>query len=109
MTLNPHNRRRVTAAIDLLQLVSGDLQFVLNNLAPRGVPAAGVATLLRNSRTVDTLERSIAELHAILDHPPGVGSAQLLRAVLDPLGAVDAEPEPGLADAAVGHGSSAAR
>ena len=109
MILNPRNRNRVTAAIDLLQLVSDDLQFVLNNLAPRGVPAAGVGTLLRYSRTVDTIERNIAELHAILDRPPGVGGQERLRALPDSFRDLDAKSESGLGGAAAGDGSAAAR
>lgn len=109
MILNSRNRKRITAAIDLLQLVSDDLQFVLDNLAPRGIPAAAVGTMLRYSRTVDTFERNVAELQSILDHPPSLGAAQSLRAVPDPLSAMDAEPEPGLANAAAGSSSRAAR
>ena len=111
MITDPRNRQLVRRAIDALQLVADSYQAQTNYLA------AHVTTLrhrdwpgrlLKTARTTDTLERILSELHGLADHPPGLGGPQQLRALPDPPGQLDCQPQPGLAVAAAGDSGSIA-
>ena len=104
MINDPRNRERIRRAIDALQLVADSYQAHVNYLAAlhgTNRPASNwPGQLLKTARTTDTLERVLGELHGVLDHPPGLGGAQQLRALPDHPGQLDSQPQLGLAVAA---------
>jgi hypothetical protein len=109
---DPRNRERIRRAIEALQLVGDDYQAHTNYLASLHVTSSSnhnwPGQLLKTSRTTDTIERVLGELHGLLDHPPGVGGAQHLRPVPDPPRELDGQPQPRLAVAAAGDPDPAA-
>ena len=111
MINDPRNRERLRRAIDALQLVADSYQAHTNYLAAHvttGSPRNWPGQLLKTARTTDTLERVLGELHGLADHPPSLGGAQQLRALPDPPGELDSQPQPGLAVAAAGDSDPAA-
>ena len=110
MINNSRNHWRVQLSIDLLQQTFDEHQNIIDNIdtceqLPENL---SIRQLLSLSRTTDTLERVLGELHALLDHPPGVGSSQPPRMLPRPVRAVDSIAEPGLAVPAAGDGGPAA-
>ena len=108
MINGPRNHQLIRRAIDALQLVADEHQAFLNLPAPHSPDAKFIGHLLSLSRTADTLEDVISKLHALLDHPPGVGGAGSLRPLPRPVRTVDRITEPGLAVPAAGDGGPAA-
>ena len=106
MIIDSKNRLRVQRSIDALQPVADEHQHFINCLPTSDRLPLG--QLLSLSRTTDTLERVLGELHALLDHPPGVGSSQPPRRLPRPVRAVDSIAETGLAVPAAGDGGPAA-
>ena len=100
------NHLRVRRAIDALQPVADEHQHFINCLPTSDRLPLG--QLLSISRTTDTLERILSELHALLDHPPGVGGEGPPRSLPRPVWPVDGIAEPGVAVPAAGDGSPAA-
>ena len=110
MINNSRNRWRVQLSIDLLQQTSDEHQNIIDNIdtceqLPENL---SIRQLLSLSRTTDTLERVLGELHPLLDHPPSVGGSQSPRMLPRPVRAVDRITEPGLAVPAAGDGGPAA-
>lgn len=67
--MNDANRQRLQRAIDALQLVADDQQDHLNQVAVFGSSsAAWPGRILKLGRTVDTLERTMADLQRLLDY-----------------------------------------
>jgi hypothetical protein len=64
--------------------------------------------MLSLGRTIDTLERVLSELHALLDHPPSVGGSESPRLVPRPVRPVEYIAKPGLAVPSPGDGGPAA-
>ena len=108
MITHSRNRQLIRRAIDALQPVADEHQAVLNLPAPHAPDAKFIGHLLRLGRTTDTLEDIISKLHALLDHPPSVGSAGSPRMLPRPVRAVDSITEPGVAVPAAGDGGPAA-
>ena len=116
MITHSRNRQLIRRAIDALQLVADSYQAHTNIIAARVTTFGDHLSpghLLRLGRTTDTLERVISELHALelhalLDHPPGVGSEGPPRPLPRPVRAVDRIAEPGLAVPAAGDGGPTA-
>ena len=106
MINDPRNRQLVRRAIDALQLVSDEHQHHINCLATHA--RFSIGQLLKIGRTIDTLERSISELHTLLDQPPGVGGSEPPRLVPRPVRPVAGIAKPGLANAEAGDGGPAA-
>ena len=106
----PRNRELVHRAIDALHLVSDHHQRAMEDLIhPRKTyDQRTIGQVLKLGRTVDTLERSISELHALLDQPPSMGSSEPSRLVPRPVRPVDGLAKPGLAVPSPGDGGSAA-
>ena len=102
------NRELIRRAIDDLQPVADEHQAFLNLPAPHSPDAKFIGHLLGLSRTTDTLEDILSKLHALLDHPPGVGGAGPLRPLPRPVRAVDSIAEPGMAVPAASDGGPAA-
>ena len=66
--MNEANRQRIQRAIDALQLVADDQQDHLNQLVVFDSNApARPGRILKLGRTVDTLERTMADLQKLLD------------------------------------------
>ena len=110
MINNSRNHWRVQLSIDLLQQTFDEHQNIIDNIdtceqLPENL---SIRQLLSLSRTTDTLERVLGELHALLDHPPGVGGLQSPRMLPRPVRAVDSITEPGLEVPATGDGGPAA-
>ena len=66
--MNDANRQRIQRAIDALQLVADDQQDHLNSVVvfePHSPTWPG--QILKLGRTVDTLERTMADLQKLLD------------------------------------------
>ena len=105
MINQPRNCALVHRAIDALQMVSDDYQRVIHLVT---YDQHAIGQLLKLGRTIDTLERSISELHALLDQPPGLGSSELPRLVPRPVRPVDGIAQPGLAVPSPGDGGPAA-
>lgn len=106
MIIDPRNRERLRRAIDALHLVADSYQAYTNDLAAHVTTGSNhnwPGQLLKLGRTTDTIERVLGELHGLLDHPPHVGGAQQLRALPDPPGELDSQPQPGLAVALPGN------
>ena len=106
-----HNRALIRRAVDALQLVADSYQAHTNLIAARVTTFGDHLSpghLLSLGRTTDTLERVLSELHALLDHPPGVGSAGSPRPLPRPVWPVDGIAEPGVAVPAAGDGGPAA-
>jgi hypothetical protein len=74
------NRERLHRAIDALQQVSDAHQHQLNT-APASMV---VGQLLKLGRTIDTMERQISELQALLDAPTGQPDLRLVQGVPTP-------------------------
>ena len=108
MINNSRNRQLIRRAIDALQTVADEHQSYLNLPAPHAPDAKFIGHLLRLSRTTDTLERVLGELHALLDHPPGVGGEGPPRPLPRHVRTVDRIAEPGLAVPAASDGGPAA-
>ena len=111
MITDSPNRQLIRKAIDDLQLVANRYQDITNYIAARVTTFSdhlSPGQLLKYSRTTDTLERVLGELHALLDHPPGVGSEGPPRPLPRPVRAVDRIAEPGLAVPAAGDGGPTA-
>ena len=108
MITHSRNRQLIRRAIDALQPVADEHQAVLNLPAPHAPDAKFIGQLLSIGRTTDTLERVLGELHALLDHPPGVGGGGSPRPLPRPVRGVDGIAEPGVAVPAAGDGSPAA-
>jgi hypothetical protein len=104
------NHQLVHRAIDALHLVSDDHQRAMQLLVHplKTYDQRTIGQLLKLSRTTDTLERILGELHALLDHPPSVGSAEQPRMLPRPVRTVDGITEPGLAMPAASDGGPAA-
>jgi hypothetical protein len=100
----------VYRAIDALRLVSDDRQRLMQDLIHLLTTndQRTIGRLLKLGRTIDTLERILSELHALLDHPPGVGSSEPPRLVPRPVRPVDGIAQPGLAVPGSGDGGPAA-
>ena len=107
MINDPRNRELVHRAIDALHLVSDEHQARFNHLVMT-YDQHTIGRLLSLSRTIDTIERVLSELHALLDHPPGVGSSEPPRLVPRPIRPVDGITQPGLAVPGSGDGGPAA-
>jgi hypothetical protein len=108
---NSRNRVRLHRAIDALRLVSDDRQRFMEDLIHLPTPYGQrtIGRVLSLSRTIDTLERILSELHALLDQPPGVGSSESPRLVPRPVRPVDwSIAQPGLAVPGPGDGGPAA-
>ncbi len=110
MINNPRNHTRIRMAIDALQMVSDDYQRTMQDLIAliKTYDQRTIGRMLSLSRTIDTLERSISELHALLDLPPGVGGSEPPRLVPRPVRPVDGIAQPGLAVPGSGDGGPAA-
>ena len=66
--MNDANRQRIQRAIDALQLVADDQQDHLNQLVVFDAESpAWPGRILKLGRTVDTLERTMADLQRLLD------------------------------------------
>jgi hypothetical protein len=66
--MNDANRQRLQRAIDALQLVADDQQDHLNQVVVFDSNApAWPGRILKLGRTVDTLERTMADLQKLLD------------------------------------------
>jgi hypothetical protein len=107
---NSRNRERLHRAIDALHLVSDDRQQVMQTfIHPLWAhDQHTIGRILNYGRTIDTLERILSELHALLDQPPGVGGSEPPRLVPRPVRPVDDIARPGLAVPGSGGGGSAA-
>ena len=108
MITHSRNRQLIRIAIDALQPVADEHQAYLNLPAPYAPDAKFIGHLLRLGRTTDALEDIISKLHALLDHPPSVGSSQPPRMLPRPVRTVDGIAKPGLAVPAAGDGGPAA-
>ena len=111
MILDPRNRQLLQRSIDAMQQFADSYHNSARTIAANGILTRDTGwpeRLLKVALTADRAEQILADLHRLLDHPPGLGAAQPLRAVPDPLSGMDAEPEPGLANAAAGHSSAVA-
>jgi len=110
MINNPRNRMLVHRAIDALHLVSDNHQSGMQDLIHllTTYDQHAIGRMLSLSRTIDTLERVLGDLHALLDHPPGVGSSEPPRLVPRPIRPVDGIAQPGLAMPAASDGGPAA-
>ena len=108
MITHSRNRQLIRRAIDALQTVSDEHQSTLNRHSLYAPDVQWIGHLLRLGRTTDTLERILSELHAILDHPPGVGGAGPLRPLPRPVWPVHGIAQPGVAVPAAGDGGPAA-
>ena len=110
MINNSRNHWRVQISIDLLQQTSDEYQNIIDNIdtceqLPENL---SIRQLLSISRTTNTLERILSELHALLDHPPGVGGEGPPRPISRPVRTVDGITEPGVAVPAAGDGGPSA-
>ena len=110
MITNSKNCLRVQRSIDALQLVADEYQDIINSITTSGKTSLPqtIGHLFSISRTTDTLERVLSELHALLDHPSGVGGEEPPRPLPRPVRAVDGITQPGLAVPAAGDGGPAA-
>ena len=104
------NCQLIRRAIDALQQTSDKYQNIIDNIdtceqLPENL---SIRQLLSISRTTDTLERVLGELHALLDHPPSVGGSQPPRMLPRPVRTVDGIAEPGVAVPAASDGGPAA-
>ena len=108
MITHSRNRQLIRRAIDALQTVADEHQSTLNSHSLYAPDVQWIGHLLRLGRTTDTLEDILSKLHALLDHPPGVGGAKPPRMLPRPVRAVDSITEPGLEVPATGDGGPAA-
>ena len=109
--INPsRNRWRVQHSINALQPVADEYQNIIDNIDTcEQLPAnLSIRQVLSLGRTIDTIERVLSELHALLDHPPGLGSSEPPRALPRPIRPVDGITQPGLAVPSPGDGGPAA-
>lgn len=110
MINDPRNHMRILVAIDALEIVSDDHQRVMEDRIHllTNYDQRRIGQLLNLGRTIDTLERVLSELHALLDHPPGMGSSEPPRLIPRPIRPVDGIIQPGLAVPSPGDGGPAA-
>jgi hypothetical protein len=109
MINDSRNRLLVHRAIDALRLVSDEHQSRLIHLHLLTIyDQLTIGRVLALGRTIDTIERVLSELHALLDQPPGVGSSEPPRLVPRPVRPVDGLAQPGLAVPSPGDGGPAA-
>ena len=110
MINNSRNSVLVHRAIDALHLVSDNHQHVMQDLVHllATYDQHTIGRLLKLGRTIDTLERILSELNALLDQPPGLGSSEPPRLVPRPIRPVDGIAKPGLAVPSPGDGGPAA-
>ena len=111
MIKDPRNRQLLQRSIDAMRQIADSYLESTRIIAANDVYNRSTdwpERLVKVARISAKAEHILGELHQLLDQPPGLGGAQQLRALPDPPGQLDGQPQSGLAVAAAGDSGSAA-